>query len=103
MHKLSNPSKWANKHKSKDLINAFSEVYNEVFFDGATFAQLYDGRSSHLTDVIFGSSEFTQGIQFRFQEDIGHGKFGNGYMHLPTEAATESASAAPACTKHVTV
>ena len=89
LHKLSNPSSWANKYKSKDLINAFSEVYNEVFFDGATFAQLYDGQSSHLTDVIFGSSEFTQGIQFRFQEDIGYGKFGNGYMHLPTEAARE--------------
>lgn len=87
LHKLSNPSKWSNPHKSKDMINAFSEVYNEVFFGGATFETLYEGRASHLTDVVFGSSEFSYGIQFRFQEDKGQGRFGNRYLNLPTEAA----------------
>lgn len=87
LHKLSNPRSWANPHKSKDLINSFSEVYNEEFFEGATFDDLYNGTDSHLTDVIFGSSEFTQGIQFRFQEEVGNGKFGNGYLSLPREAS----------------
>jgi len=87
LHKLSNPSKWANPHKSKDLINAFSEVYNEVIFNEATFEELYTGRDSHLTDIIFGSSEFTDGIQFRFQQELGQGKFGNFYLNLPKEAA----------------
>jgi len=87
LHKLSKPRSWANPHKSKDLINAFSEVYNEEFFEGATFDDLYNGSESHLTDVVFGSSEFTYGIQFRLQEEIGKGKFGNGYLNLPKEAA----------------
>lgn len=87
LHKLSKPRSWANPHKSKDMINAFSEVYNEVFFEGATFDTLYNGSSSHLTDVVFGSSEFTYGIQFRFQEEKGNGKFGNGYLNIPHEAS----------------
>jgi len=89
LHKLSNPGSWANPHKSKDLINAFSEVYNEEFFEEATFNELYDGKDSHLTDVIFGSSEFTYGIQFRFQEEVGKGKFGNRYLNLPENAARQ--------------
>lgn len=89
LHKLSKPTTWTNAHKSKDLINAFSEVYNEKFFKGATFNDLYNGRESHLTDVIFGSSEFTFGIQFRFQEEDGKGKFGNNHLNLPKEAARE--------------
>lgn len=89
LHKLSKPGSWANPHKTKDLINAFSEVYNEVFFKGATFSVLYDGEKSHLTDVVFGSSEFTYGIQFRLQEEVGSGRFGNHYLNLPEAAARE--------------
>ena len=87
LHKLSHPTSWANPHKSKDMINAFSEVYNEVIFGEETFETLYQGKESHLTDVVFGSSEFTYGIQFRFQEEKGKGKFGNGYLNLPPEVA----------------
>jgi predicted acylesterase/phospholipase RssA len=89
LHKLSNPGSWTNPHKSKDMINAFSEVYNEVIFGKATFADLYHGHDSHLTDIIFGSSEFKNGVQFRFQEEDGKGKFGNGYLNLPPEVALE--------------
>jgi predicted acylesterase/phospholipase RssA len=87
LHKLSNPGSWANAHKSKDMINAFSEVYNEVIFNKATFEELYNGKESHLTDIIFGSSEFKFGIQFRFQEEQGNGKFGNKYLNLPPDVA----------------
>jgi len=89
LHKLSNPSTWTNPHKSKDMINAFAEVYNEVLFEGATFDVLYNGSKSHLSDVVFGSSEFTYGIQFRFQEEKGQGRFGNHYLNIPPEAARE--------------
>jgi predicted acylesterase/phospholipase RssA len=89
LHKLNNPTKWKNKHKTRDVINAFSEVYNEHFYDGATFAKLYDAKESHIKDAIFGSSEFTYGIQFRLQEEHDRGKFGNFYLNLPKDAARE--------------
>lgn len=89
LHKLSNPGSWTNAHKSKDMINAFSEVYNEVIFDKATFEDLFNGHPSHLTDVVFGSSEFKYGIQFRFQKEHGKGKFGNNYLNLPSEVARQ--------------
>ena len=34
LHNLNNPNKWTNKHKSRDVINAFAEVYNEYFYEG---------------------------------------------------------------------
>ena len=87
LHKLSNPGTWTNAFKNKDMINAFSEVYNEVIFDKATFEDLFNGRKSHLTDVIFGASEFKYGIQFRFQKEHGKGRFGNKYLNLPPDVA----------------
>jgi len=89
LHKLNNPKQWTNKHKSRDVINAFSEVYDEYFYDRATFAKLYDNKDGHLTDVIFGASEFTTGIQFRFQRANENERFGNGNLSLPEEAARE--------------
>lgn len=101
MHKLNYPKKWKNKHKTRDVINAFSEVYNEEFFEEATFKNLHDGQKSHLKDIIFGSSEFTYGIQFRFQEEHDNGKFGNYYLNLPEDVASEirlaDAAAASSC------
>lgn len=89
LHKLNNPDKWKNKHKSRDLINAFSEVYNEHFYDEETFATLYDSKEIHLSDAIFGSSEFTYGIQFRLQESHTQGRFGNRYLNLPDTVSRE--------------
>lgn len=85
--KLNQPSKWKDQTKTKDLINAFSEVYNEFFYENATFEDLFKDNSSHLKDVIFGSTEFTHGQQFRFTENDDKGKFGNGKLFLPDEAA----------------
>jgi len=89
LHNLNTPDKWANKYKSRDVINAFAEVYNEHFYEGKTFELLYEGETGHLNDIIFGASEFTTGVQFRFQcghEDM---KFGNGNLSLPKSAARE--------------
>jgi len=87
LEKLNKPKTWENTNKTRDVINAFAEVYNEEFYDKATFEELFDGKKSHLEDVIFGSSEFTHGLQFRFQEDKANGKFGNYYLNLPIESA----------------
>ena len=85
--KLNNTTAWRDKYKSKDLINAFSEVYNEYFYEDETFNTLFEDDSSHLKDVIFGSTEFTTGIQFRFTENDDQGKFGNGNVNLPDNVA----------------
>lgn len=85
--KLNNTNHWHDSNKTKDLINAFAEVYDEFFYECEKFETLYDSDKSHLHDVIFGSTEFTDGIQFRFQENHDNGKFGNYYLNLPDEVA----------------
>ncbi len=101
LEKLNKPAQWTNQTKTRDLINAFSEVYNEEFFDGATFNTLYQGQQSHIKNAIFGASEFGFGMQFRFQETDGHGRFGNNYLKITRDAATEvrlaDAAAASSC------
>lgn len=86
LDKLNSPGGWKNRYKNRNLINAFSEVYNEHFYDGATFGDLYQSQDVHLTDAIFGASEFTAGLQYRFQES-GSGDFGSGDLYLPKEIA----------------
>lgn len=101
LKKLNKPRSWKNKYKTRDVINAFSEVYNEEFFEEATFATLQNGQKTHLQDVIFGSSELTTGIQFRLQEGPDGGLFGNGNLNIPSAAAAEirlaDAAAASSC------
>lgn len=89
LENLNNPGKWTNKYKSRDVINAFSEVYDKYFYEGKTFDLLYEGDTGHLNDIIFGASEFTTGIQFRFQRGHENEKFGNGNLNLPKSAARE--------------
>ena len=101
LHKLNNPGKWKNKHKTRDLINAFAEVYNEEFYDEATFEKFYSGKDHHLTDIIFGSSEFTTGIQFRFQKNDPKAVFGNGNLRIQEDVSKKirlaDAAAASSC------
>ena len=99
--KLNNTQDWRDNNKSKDLINAFSEVYNEYFYENEHFKTLFDDNPSHLKDVIFGATEFTTGIQFRFTENDDKGKFGNGNINLPDHVAANfrlgDAAAASSC------
>ena len=101
LEKLNKPDKWKNKYKTRDLINAFSEVYNEHFFDEATFSTLRNGKQTHLQDAVFGTSEFTTGLQFRLQKDEDGGRFGNRNLNIPDSAADEirlaDAAAASSC------
>lgn len=82
LKKLNSPGNWKNKYKNRNLINSFAEVYNEEFYEEATFGDLYKDLDSHLTDVIFGASEFTAGLQYRFQESK-TGLFGANNLVLP--------------------
>ncbi len=99
--KLNNPGNWDDPNKTKDVINAFSEVYHSDFFDREHFKALFESTSSHLTDVIFGSTEFTTGKQFRFTQNRGDGRFGNKDLNLPDSVAEgvrlADAAAASSC------
>ena len=101
LNKLNHPKDWRDPTKSINLINAFSEVYNEFFFEDENFGVLFADDTSHLKDVIFGATEFTTGIQFRFTENDDKGKFGNGHLNLPDDVAAQvrlgDAAAASSC------
>lgn len=86
LDKLNSPGTWKNKYKNRNLINSFAEVYNEHFYGGATFGDLYKDSDGHLTDAIFGASEFTAGLQYRFLQSES-GEFGGGDLELPKEVA----------------
>ncbi len=77
LEKLNDPSKWRNEGKRKNLINAFAEIYDEKYTEGATFEVFKDMSASHLDDVMFNATEFSNGIIFRFQNG---GHFGNNYF-----------------------
>lgn len=88
-----------NPYKRKNLINAFAELYDEHFTAGATFEKL-NIMHSHLDAVVFNSTEFNNGINFRFRnKDTGF--FGNNNIRIEQAAAQEvkvaDAIAASAC------
>ena len=99
IQKLNPGGEWQNKHKRKNLINAFAELYNQEFTQGATFADLKDMKS-HIEAVVFNSTEFTNAVNFRFRSS-GWGIFGNNYLRIPDSAASEvkvaDAMASSAC------
>jgi len=101
LDKLCHPQTWKDNYKTRDMINAFSEVYHEKFFDEQTFAILYDGTKTHLENAIFGTSEFSSGKQFRMQKVIKAGKFGNHDYFIDQDVAREirlaDAAAASSC------
>ena len=75
--------------KTKNLINAFAEVYHEKFFPDR-FDLFWNGRESHLSEIIFNTTEFSRGLAFRFQKTHqDHGYFGNYFFQTPLTAARE--------------
>ena len=70
--------KW-NRFKSRNLINAFSEVYY-IDLTRELFGILLEAGPSHLEEISFNSTDFSNGLYFRFQKTSGNkGLFGNGY------------------------
>lgn len=88
-----------NPYKRKNLINAFAELYDEHFTKGATFG-VFNTMTSHLDAVVFNSTEFNNGINFRFRNK-GTGYFGNNMIRVSQAIAEEvklaDAMAASAC------
>ncbi len=85
--KLRLDGKWDNQYKRHNLINALSEIYNQHFTEDAVFASFLKKESnSHLDLVVFNSTEFENGINFRFQNK---GVLGNQFLQVKKEAKEE--------------
>ncbi len=79
--KILNEDKDWPAHKRRNVINAFAQIYDKEFYEGATF-DLFVGLEddeTHLEEVIFNATEFRHGLYFRFQNE---GRCGNEFMHL---------------------
>lgn len=85
--KLNPDSALRNSHKTKNLINAFAELYDAHFTNGATF-QSFDTMRSHLETVVFNSTEFSNAINFRFRNKS-RSYFGNEYIRVKSQVASE--------------
>lgn len=87
IEKLNPGAQWQNANKRKNLINAFAELYDEYFTNGATFAELAE-MQCHLEAVAFNSTEFNNAVDFRFR-NRGSGIFGNYYLRINQAQAAE--------------
>jgi predicted acylesterase/phospholipase RssA len=101
IEKLLDRSVWQNK-KTRSLINAFSIVYHEKFFkdnnpEDKLFGMLWRDNKIHLEEISFNSSDFNNGLYFRFQKteriikpqenEPHYGIIGNKFIRIPVEAA----------------
>ncbi len=88
--KLNNPKSWKNQHKNKNVINAFAEVYNDDFFEGAQFDLFFEGEQIHLEELIFNATGLKTGTLFRFQKTKStRAVIGNRFTQIPREIAGE--------------
>jgi predicted acylesterase/phospholipase RssA len=87
IEKLSPGGHWDNQYKHRNFINAFAELYDKEFTGGITFNE-FTTMKSHLEAVVFNSTEFDNGINFRFRSP-GSGFFGNYKKRVPLEATKE--------------
>ncbi|MCD9576246.1 patatin-like phospholipase family protein [Flavobacterium soyae] len=84
---------WPNPYKSKNLINAFALQYDKEFTNGKTIGDL-EKKEIHLKQMVFNSTEFNNGVNFRFK--IGTSKHinknqdysGNYYIRIPKNLHT---------------
>jgi Patatin-like phospholipase len=76
-------------HKGRNLINAFAIAYEENLFKGANLGLLNNPANiKSLREICVNSTEFEDGMSFRFQNSDGltrTGKVGNGYLYLSTD------------------
>lgn len=74
--------------RRRDLICSATEVYNQML-GGALFGELFKN-SGHLDDVIFNTTEFATGLDFRFQKATHPGRLiGNKNWHISREVAEQ--------------
>ena len=79
LKKLTDADQWKNrKDKNKNIINAFSLVYDELL-DHKDFSLFSDrSKNPHLEEICVNATEFTNGLPFRFQSQHPEGKFSRG-------------------------
>ena len=90
LNNLKNDKVWKNyPHKGRNLINAFAIAYEEKLFKGANLGLLNNPASiKSLREICVNSTEFEDGMSFRFQNSDGKtrtGKVGNAYLYLSTD------------------
>ncbi|SEO54751.1 Patatin-like phospholipase [Mucilaginibacter gossypiicola] len=84
---LNHDAAWQTRpDKSRNLINAFSMAYDELLYPNQYF-KLYTDRlgGTHLEEICVNSTEFANGLSFRFQSQhptLNNGKIGNGYIYF---------------------
>jgi hypothetical protein len=68
---LNKNSEWEDTpEKGRNLINAFAKVYHRDLFKGDTWNRLFDSdkiTQKHLKQICLNSTEFKNGLPFRFQ------------------------------------
>jgi len=73
--------------KQRNVINAFSKVYDQQLFEGETFDVFWRDSLQRDFSVCFNATEFTKGISFRFQHESDRGlkyKIGNRFIYIPS-------------------
>ncbi len=84
---VNDTSKWTAQEKNKNLINAFSEIYQAQFCNGEHFNKLLEHETiGHLDEFCFNATDLYNTLPFRFQKT---GKIGNGKMNIDEAAAAE--------------
>ena len=86
LQKLGDDGEWKFSHKSKNLINAFAEIYDEEFTEGDTFSIFDNIEQSHLSEVVFNATDFHHGFVFRFQNQ---GIFGSARFRVADRVAAQ--------------
>jgi predicted acylesterase/phospholipase RssA len=76
-------------HKGRNLINAFAIAYEEKLFKGANLGLLNNPSNiKSLKEICVNSTEFEDGMSFRFQNSDGinrRGMVGNKYLYLSVD------------------
>jgi len=69
---FSDKKRWKNTHKKRTLINSFALAYSDLLTNGSI--KDLKTKQTHLKDICFNATEFSNGLAFRFQTS---GDFGN--------------------------
>lgn len=87
IEKLNPNAIWPNHFKSKNLINAFADQYDQVFTRGALMGEFEDMKS-HLEAVVFNCTEFENALNFRFR-NVKSSYSGNFYNRISAKQLKE--------------
>jgi predicted acylesterase/phospholipase RssA len=72
----------------QDLITSIADVYDEKLFAGDRFRIFWQKPAIHLQEIIFNTTEFRTGIDFRVQKSRNDkARMGNGNVNISLENA----------------